>query len=79
MTDSRFAGYRAKFGEKSWELDAVSPDQLVRIIQNEIRSVLHEDEFTTAQTEERDGREMYVRLSENWEEAERLLRDAGLI
>lgn len=79
VTDSRFSGYRARFGEKSWELDAVSPERLVEIIQNEIRGVLDDASFTLAQQEEAEGRQVYVDLAENWEEAERILRDAGLI
>jgi hypothetical protein len=30
-TDSRFASYRRKFGEKSWELDAIPPTQLAAL------------------------------------------------
>ena len=79
MTDSRAADYVATYGRKSWELDAISPDRLVEIIKSEIRSVLDAGAFHDAQDEEREGRQLYVRLSENWEEAERVLRDAGLI
>ena len=31
-TDSRFASYEAKFGQSSWELDAVEPATLARLI-----------------------------------------------
>lgn len=32
VTDSRFAKYRKKFGDKSWELDALSPDFLAGLV-----------------------------------------------
>lgn len=31
-TDSRFAGYRAEFGDESWELDALNPDVLASLV-----------------------------------------------
>lgn len=78
-TDSRFLAYQDKHGSKSWELDAISPDRLVELITNEIRSEIDDEAFNSARQEESDGRQMYVRLSENWEEAERLLRENGLL
>lgn len=36
MTDSRVGGYIAKFGKKSWELDAVEPRRLVAIAREAI-------------------------------------------
>lgn len=79
VTDSRFAAYQNKFGDKSWELDAVSPDQLVRIIQSEIRGVLDEVNYEAARADEKAGEQVYVNLSNNWTEAEELLRQHGLI
>lgn len=35
-TDSRFAEYQALYGDESWELDALSPDVMVRLVQREI-------------------------------------------
>lgn len=79
MTDSRFASYQERFGTKSWELDAVSPERLVAIIQAQIDSVCDREIFDAQITEERRGRAVYRSLSENWAEAEQLLRDNGLI
>lgn len=39
-TDSRFAGYRRKFGESSWELDALPPDILNAIALKEIQTCI---------------------------------------
>lgn len=38
-TDSRFQGYAAEFGTKSWELDALEPKVIASLIQS------HVDEF----------------------------------
>ena len=37
-TDARYESYRAKYGDQSWELDALSPNDLVEIVN---RAVLH--------------------------------------
>lgn len=34
QTDSRFAGYAAKFGQSSWELDAVEPARLAGLVRD---------------------------------------------
>lgn len=40
MTDSRFAGYMEKFGYESWELDAIEPQALDRLVTNEIEQLI---------------------------------------
>lgn len=35
-TDSRYSGYREAFGDSSWELDAIDPDQLAEIVQGAV-------------------------------------------
>jgi len=32
VTDSRAGGYMARYGDKCWELDAIEPDELVRLV-----------------------------------------------
>lgn len=79
ITDSRARGYIQKFGPKSWELDAIAPDRLVEIIQDEIKRELDFTAFNAVRDEEREGRQVYVNLSRNWTEAEALLREHNLI
>lgn len=79
VTDSRFEGYRALYGSRSWELDAVSPERLVEIIKSEIEAEVDVDQFNALAEDERQGRHIYQNLSANWGEASKLLRDAGLI
>lgn len=40
VTDSRFEAYRQKYGDQSWELDALDPPTLQRLIREAVESVL---------------------------------------
>lgn len=42
-TDSRFAQYEEQFGDKCWELDALKPDFLVKLIQTNIEQFIDHD------------------------------------
>jgi hypothetical protein len=35
-TDSRFAGYLSKFGDESWELDALEPKVIAELIRRNV-------------------------------------------
>lgn len=50
-TDSRFESYRKKFGESSWELDALSPQFLNDLIENKINEFIDFDEWDLRQSE----------------------------
>jgi len=41
-TDSRFQNYIAEYGEDSWELDALQPQYIVNLIEQEILKILDE-------------------------------------
>jgi hypothetical protein len=43
MTDSRAAGYVALHGDKSWEVDALPPDVLSRLIENRIEKLFDDE------------------------------------
>lgn len=45
LTDTRAAGYIAKYGKTCWEVDALSPDVLTGIVQANIESVIDMDLF----------------------------------
>jgi hypothetical protein len=42
-SDSRFRNYRAQYGDKSWELDALEPTVLARLVRDEVASLVDED------------------------------------
>lgn len=39
-TDSRFVEYRKKFGDESWELDALSPSYLCELVEREVSGII---------------------------------------
>jgi len=43
MTDSRFEGYIAEYGDESWELDALEPAVLTALIQDNIKPLIDTD------------------------------------
>ncbi len=51
--DSRFAGYRKKFGNSSWELDAVEPKTLAQIVSDAITGVIDSQLWGQALEKER--------------------------
>jgi hypothetical protein len=66
VTDSRYEDYRRKFGEESWELDALNPPQLVALIEGAIRSVRDEAKWRAALAVEREHRTLLRTVSQKW-------------
>jgi hypothetical protein len=50
-TDSRFAGYRKRFGDESWELDALEPRYLVDLVRHEIDGWIDTDAWDARHAE----------------------------
>jgi hypothetical protein len=48
MTDSRFKAYMAEFGSASWELDAVDPVDLDRILTDAVEGLMDPDLWDAA-------------------------------
>lgn len=51
-TDSRFAAYREEHGESSWELDALDPALIQRLISNAVEKVRDEEKWEEAMEQE---------------------------
>lgn len=45
-TDARFKGYREKFGNSSWELDALSPNYLNDLVEGKIEREIDDERWT---------------------------------
>lgn len=56
-TDSRFQDYMSKFGEESWELDALEPKIITGLIETHIRPRIDDKLWKKALTEENSDRE----------------------
>lgn len=66
-TDSRFENYVGKYGEESWELDALSPSVLVSLIQKTILSHKDQTRWDTLVKQEEQERQTLVAIAENYE------------
>jgi hypothetical protein len=51
VTDSRFEGYRERFGEESWELDALEPSYLVNLAESEIQQYIDDERWARRREE----------------------------
>lgn len=69
-TDSRYAEYRAEYGELSWELDALSPEYLHKLVEDNISAWV--DPIAWEQRKARIERVKHKlqRLADNFDEEE---------
>jgi len=65
-SDSRYEGYLEKFGESSWELDAVEPATLAGLVREQIESLIDGDTWATAERREKKYREELNDLSRKY-------------
>ncbi len=56
ITDSRAAGYIARHGDSSWELDALEPRVLVGLVDDAVGEVLDQDAWDEAEERQDEGR-----------------------
>jgi len=80
QSDPRFKGYVEKYKTKFvWELDALAPDVIVRIIEDGIRQVMSEElrqPYVAAAVE---GRELLQAVSDKWPELKRLVSKSTIV
>lgn len=68
ITDSRAAGYIAKFGGESWELDALPPDVLAGLVRDQIMAVRDNRRWNAAVQREEEHRRLLGEVSNQWTE-----------
>lgn len=68
MTDSRYAGYVAEFGDESWELDALEPQFISNLIRDEIEKERDQDLWDEAVSEQEKEREQIQDIIDRWNE-----------
>ncbi|MDF2554157.1 MAG: hypothetical protein K0R60_52 [Microbacterium sp.] len=78
VTDSRFESYRDRYGDESWELDAVRPEDLVTLIRDEIESEMDVDAFNALVEQEREERAKFDTIAERWHEVTDFLAEDEL-
>lgn len=73
LTDTRATAYIRKFGEESWELDALDPVMLSSLVRDAVLEIREEDLWNRALAEEEKGRTLLTSVSDNWDEVVRNL------
>lgn len=69
MTDSRFEQYMQQFGvDDSWELDALEPAAMNKLIQKRIKHYLDIDLYNERVGLEEEGRRLLQQISDQWNE-----------
>ncbi len=74
VTDSRFAEYQKKFGDESWELDALEPRVLVDIVTRAVTQYRDQTLWDAAVEEERRGRKTLDAVHERFPEIVKFLK-----
>ena len=75
LTDSRAAGYLQLYGDESWELDALEPSVLARLIRDEVVGLQDADAWDAAVEEETQGRAELGKIAERYEDVTRFLEE----
>ena len=68
-TDSRYIGYMSKYGDKSYELDALEPTVLAKLVTREVQSLIDDDAWEEATERQEQGRKELVAVAGAWEKA----------
>lgn len=67
LTDSRCEGYIREHGTESWELDALEPSVISKLIRSEVMAVRDEAKWKAALAEETEQKSQLEKVSDQWE------------
>lgn len=68
ITDSRCGKYIAEYGDESWELDALEPQMLTKLIQDEVTALLDDAIYQAVCDREEREKEELERLENNYDD-----------
>ena len=74
ITDSRANSYIDKFGDESWELDALPPNVLEDLIRDAAESYMDRDAFDDARAEEDDHKATLKLVADRWADVEKFVK-----
>lgn len=77
LTDSRSNGYIEKFGDESWELDALNPPVIAQLIRDGVMEFRDEELWTDAESKEEDERDLITQLKDRWGDVAEFLSEEG--
>lgn len=69
ITDSRARGYIDRFGEESWELDALEPAVITNLIRQEVEELRNQEAWERAVAEEGEAQKDLQRVAQHWSKA----------
>jgi len=72
-TDSRSGEYIARFGESSWELDALEPSVISQLIRTEVEGLIQSNLWRETLAEEENNREILTNISDRWDDVKDLV------
>lgn len=67
-SDARFAAYEKKFGKSSWELDAIEPEQLAKLVTDAVLEKRDDDLWQEAVQKETAMREKFLSFAKQYNE-----------
>lgn len=73
VTDSRSTGYIKKFGNKSWELDALEPSVIAALVEKEIETLIDKRKWNAAIKEEQQKHEYLRRFYDEFHEIDNFM------
>lgn len=68
ITDSRYAPYRKRYGKDSWELDALEPAVITKLIEHHVAKLTEPDKIAARESIQREGSRQLKAVHENWHE-----------
>lgn len=77
ITDSRCGKYIEQYGDESWELDALEPQMLVKLIQGEVTALRDNAIYNAVCKREEQEKEELQMLADNYTEAVSFLESRG--
>jgi len=79
LTDSRCASYVRKYGDKSWELDALNPEYIVELVEREASYLIDEDSWNDVLDKEEEHRKELSAISDNYPKVVKHLKKKDLL
>lgn len=79
ITDSRAASYIALYGKESWELDALDPEELVRLVRRSLLKLRDQEAWEKAKAEETEQRKGLQAVADHWDTVLDDLRDRDVL
>jgi hypothetical protein len=76
LTDSRSTSYVENFGEESWELDALEPKVIGKLITDEVTQLINQSAWSIAVNKEKVMKNRLKKCSDRWDKVINFLEDS---